>query len=63
MESHHLEDLVFSFQVNVSGSGSGGASSSGQVSACAGEEESSLFSNSEKIVFHLLILVQRPYHF
>ena len=35
-----------SFQVNVSGSGSGGASSGGQVSACAGEERSSLFSDS-----------------
>ena len=35
-----------SFQVNVSGSGSGGASSGGQVSACAGEERPSLFSDS-----------------
>ena len=34
-----------SFQVNVSGSGSGGASSHGQVSACAGEERPSLFSD------------------
>ena len=34
------------FQVNVSGSGSGGASSGGQVSACAGEERPSLFSDS-----------------
>ena len=41
-----------SFQVNVSGSGSGGASSGGQVSACAGEERPSLFSDSGK----------RPYH-
>ena len=35
-----------SFQVNVSGSGSGGASSGGQASACAGEERPSLFSDS-----------------
>ena len=35
-----------SFQVNVSGSGSGGASSGGQVSACAGEERPGLFSDS-----------------
>ena len=35
-----------SFQVNVSGSGSGGSSSGGQVSACAGEERPSLFSDS-----------------
>ena len=35
-----------SFQVNVSESGSGGASSGGQVSACAGEERPSLFSDS-----------------
>ena len=35
-----------SFQVNLSGSGSGGASSGGQVSACAGEERPSLFSDS-----------------
>ena len=32
--------------MNVSGSGSGGASSGGQVSACAGEERPSLFSDS-----------------
>ena len=32
-----------SFQVNVSGSGSGGASSGGQVSACAGEETELIF--------------------
>ena len=32
--------------VNVLGSGSGGASSSGQASACAGEERPSLFSDS-----------------
>ena len=30
------------FQVNVSGSGSGGFSSGGQVSACANEENSEL---------------------
>ena len=35
-----------SLQGNVSGSGSGGASSGGQVSACAGEERPSLFSDS-----------------
>ena len=35
-----------SFQVNVLGSGSGGASSGGQASACAGEERPSLFSDS-----------------
>ena len=35
-----------SFQVNVSGSGSGGASLGGQVSACAGEKRPSLFSDS-----------------
>ena len=35
-----------SLQVNVSGSGSGGASSGGQMSACAGEERPSLFSDS-----------------
>ena len=35
-----------SLQGNVSGSGSGGASSGGQVSACAGEERASLFSDS-----------------
>ena len=35
-----------SFEVNVSGSGSGGASSGGQASACAGEERPSLFSDS-----------------
>ena len=35
-----------SFQVTVSGSGCGGASSGGQVSACAGEERPSLFSDS-----------------
>ena len=35
-----------SFQVNVSGSGSGGASSGGQVSACAGEKRPSLFADS-----------------
>ena len=34
-----------SFQVNLSGSGSGEASSGGQVSACAGEERPSLFSD------------------
>ena len=32
--------------VNVLGSGPGGASSSGQASACAGEERPSLFSDS-----------------
>ena len=35
-----------SLEVNVSGSGSGGASSGGQASACAGEERPSLFSDS-----------------
>ena len=35
-----------SLPVNVLGSGSGGASSSGQVSACAGIERPSLFSDS-----------------
>ena len=35
-----------SFPVNVLGSGSGGASSGGQVSACAGIERPSLFSGS-----------------
>ena len=35
-----------SLPVNVLGSGSGGASSGGQVSACAGEERPSLFSDS-----------------
>ena len=35
-----------SLPVNVLGSGSGGASSSGQVSACAGMERPSLFSDS-----------------
>ena len=35
-----------SLQGNVSGSGSGGASAGGQVSACAGEERPSLFSDS-----------------
>ena len=48
-----------SFQVNLSESGSGGASSGGQVSACAGEERQSFrFSKS----FFLSILLQRPYH-
>ena len=35
-----------SLPVNVLGSGSGGASSGGQVSACAGIERPSLFSDS-----------------
>ena len=35
-----------SLPVNVLGSGSGGASSGGQASACAGEERPSLFSDS-----------------
>ena len=35
-----------SLPVNVLGNGSGGASSSGQASACAGEERPSLFSDS-----------------
>ena len=35
-----------SLPVNVLGSGSGGASSGGQVSACAGMERPSLFSDS-----------------
>ena len=35
-----------SLAVNVLGSGSGGASSGGQASACAGEEKPSLFSDS-----------------
>ena len=35
-----------SLQGNVSGSGSGGASSGGQANACAGEERPSLFSDS-----------------
>ena len=35
-----------SLPVNVLGSGSGGASSGGQASACAGEERRSLFSDS-----------------
>ena len=37
---------VCSLPVNVLGSGSGGASSGGQVSACAGIERPSLFSDS-----------------
>ena len=36
-----------SLPVNVLGSGSGGASSGGQASACAGEERPSLFSDSK----------------
>ena len=35
-----------SLPVNVLGNGSGGASTSGQASACAGEERPSLFSDS-----------------
>ena len=35
-----------SLPVNLLGNGSGGASSSGQASACAGEERPSLFSDS-----------------
>ena len=35
-----------SLPVNVLGNGSGGASSGGQASACAGEERPSLFSDS-----------------
>ena len=41
-----------SLQGNVSGGGSGGASSGGQVSACAVQE----------IVFHFSILLQQLYH-
>ena len=47
-----------SFQVNVSGSGSGGR----QVSACAGEERPSFYFQIQEIVFHLSILLQQPYH-
>ena len=43
LKSHHLEGAVF---LNVLGNGSGGASTSGQASACAGEERPSLFSDS-----------------
>ena len=47
--------------MNVSGSGSRGASSGGQVSACAGEERPTLFADSGNR-FHLSILLQQPYH-
>ena len=43
-ESQLLVDVVF--QVNVLESGSGGVSSGGQISACAGIEKPSLFSGS-----------------
>ena len=47
-----------SLPVNVLGNGSGGASTSGQASACAGIERPSLFSIQE-IVFHFSILLRR----
>ena len=50
--------------MNVSGRGSG-ASSGGQVSACAGEERPSLFSDSGNrfpSLDPLSILLQQPYH-
>ena len=41
-----------SLPVNLLGNGSGGASSSGQASACAGEERPSLFSDSGNSLSH-----------
>ena len=38
--------------VNVLGNGSGGASTSGQASACAGEERPSLFSGNRLPIFN-----------
>ena len=44
--------------VNVLGNGSGGSSTSGQASACAGIERPSFFQIQE-IVFHFSILLRR----
>ena len=44
--------------MNVLGSGSGGASSGGQVSACAGIERPSLFSGIQEVAFQLLTLLR-----